>query len=221
MPLTLTQGWDWLALPALMISAFLTLGLATRIAAMGLLGLVALGSCLFSLDFIAYYGLHFAAPALLLMHYGGGALSFDRLLSVSIPPLLPNTPTLVWSLAQITIGGTFVIIAILVKFLQPTLLIAILKHGDISFLGIPLPMVALIMMAVELLAGVLLALGQLVRPISLFLLFAFTFFAVSLQESPLLHGNLYGVFLFFLLHGGAPLDIRRREPQPLGDIQTV
>ncbi|MFV1480620.1 hypothetical protein VXL85_09175 [Phaeobacter sp. JH60H1] len=220
MQLALIPGWDWLALPALISSVFLVLGLGTRFAAFGILCLVALGSLLFSLDFIAYYGFHFAAPALLLLHFGGGSLSVDYYLPPGFPALLPNAPGLVWCLVQVTMGGTFATIAILVKFLQPTLLIAILEHGNMWFFGLPLPFVALIMMAIELVAGVLLALGQLIRPIAVFLLFAFTFFAVSLAESPLLHGNLYGVFLFFLLHGGAPVDLLRR-PHRLGAPQTV
>ncbi|WP_405112782.1 hypothetical protein L0Z65_17925 (plasmid) [Phaeobacter sp. BS52] len=157
----------------------------------------------------------------LLLHVGSGALSLDRLLPPSLPPLLPNAPTLVWSLVQVTMGATFAAIAVLVKFLQPTLLIAILEHGDMWFFGLPLPVVALIMMAIELMAGVLLALGQLIRPISLLLLCAFSFFAISLQETPLLHGNLYGVFLFFLLHGGAPLDLFQRPQATLVEAQGI
>uniref|UniRef100_UPI003703C296 hypothetical protein n=1 Tax=Phaeobacter sp. BS34 TaxID=2907240 RepID=UPI003703C296 len=49
-------------------------------------------------------------------------------------------------------GGTFAVIAVLVKFLQPTLLIAILEHGNIWFFGLPLSVVALTMMAIELMA---------------------------------------------------------------------
>ncbi|AUR05741.1 hypothetical protein PhaeoP72_03822 (plasmid) [Phaeobacter inhibens] len=221
MQLALIPGWDWLALPALITSVLLVLGLGTRLAALGILGLVAFGSCLFSLDFIAYYGFHFAAPAFLLLHVGSGSLSLDRLLPPSLPPLLPNAPLLVWSLVQITMGGTFAVIAVLVKFLQPTLLIAILEHGNIWFFGLPLSVVALTMMAIELMAGILLALGQLIRPISLFLLCAFTFFAISLQETPLLHGNLYGVFLFFLLHGGAPIDLLQRPQAALSEAQRA
>ncbi|MFS4583454.1 hypothetical protein [Phaeobacter sp. C3_T13_0] len=210
-----------MALPALISSVFLVLGFGTRAAALGIVCLAGLGSCLFSLDFISYYGLHFAAPALLLMHFGGGAYSVDRLLPPSLPALLPNSPRVIWNLVQVTIGATFAIIAISVKFLQPTLLIAILEHGSMQLFGLPVQVVALIMMAIELMAGVLLALGQLIRPIALFLLFAFTFFAVTLQESPLLHGNLYGVFLFFFLHGGAPIDLPRRTPRRISDPQTA
>ncbi|ATF20258.1 hypothetical protein [Phaeobacter gallaeciensis] len=221
MQLTLISGWEWLALPALITSVLLVLGLGTRLAALVTLGLVGFGSCLFSVDFIAYYGFHFAAPAFLLLHVGSGALSLDRLLPPSLPPLLPNAPTLVWSLVQVTMGGTFAAIAVLMKFLQPTLLIAILEHGNMWFFGLPLSVVALIMMAVELMAGILLALGQLIRPISLFLLGAFSFFAISLQETPLLHGNLYGIFLFFLLHGGAPIDLFQRRQVTLAEARGI
>ena len=57
---------------------------------------------------------------------------------------------------------------------------------------------------VELPAGFLLALGRLVRPIAFFLLCAFTFFAVVLDESPALHSNLYGLMIMCLLRGGSP-----------------
>ncbi|MFW8595116.1 hypothetical protein [Cribrihabitans neustonicus] len=212
MQLSLAPGWEWLAPAALTAAALLLAGLAVRTAALGVIVLVLLGACAFPVDFLLYYAPHFAAPALLLLHYGGGRFGLDAKLSGSRQARNANANA-VWTTAQVLSGAGFALIAVCVKFLQPTLLIAILDHGGLSFFGLPQPWTALFMMSIELLAGVLLAMGLLLRPVALFLIGAFTFFAIVLQESPLLHGNLYGLCVFLFLHGGrSPGVLRLRQP---------
>ena len=110
------------------------------------------------------------------------------------------------------VGGTFVYLGIAFKLLQPTLLIAILQHGQFPTFGLPIAIIALVMTGVEIVAGLLLALGRLVRPVAIFLIGAFTFFAVMLGETPLFHANLYGTALMLLMAGArAPRIITARQ----------
>ncbi|MFW8634782.1 hypothetical protein [Cribrihabitans pelagius] len=211
MQLSLAPGWEWLAPCAVIAAALLLSGLAVRAAALGVIMLALLGACAFPTDFLLYYAPHFAAPALLLLHYGGGRLSLDALFAAPEQVHGGAASDAVWTTAQVLAGFGFALIAVCVKFLQPTLLIAILDHGALSFFGLPQPWAALIMMSIELLAGVLLAMGLLLRPVALFLIGAFTFFAIVLKESPLLHGNLYGLCLFLVLHGGRSPGRRRNR----------
>ena len=208
MVLSSLPGWTWLAGAELIVAFLLLFGVATRLAAIAVLALTDLGCALFGQTFAFHYAGHFLAPAVLLCCYGAGKYGLDRLLpdKLSIQTFLPDEEYF-WGIAQLLTGLTFVSLAVSVKLAQPTLLIAVLEHARFGFLGIPLPLVALIMSFVELLAGILLAAGRLVRPIALFLLCAFTFFAVVLSESPALHGNLYGLMFICLLHGGCPLNI--------------
>ena len=208
MVLSSVPGWNWLAATALIVSALLLLGLATRLTAIAVVAMGIAGCMAFGQTFVLHYAGHFIAPGILLTFYGAGKYGLDGLLpnGLALEPWLPDETT-VWGIAQLLTGLTFIGLSVSVKFAQPTLLIAILDHARFDFFGIPLPLVALIMMYVELLAGFLLAFGRLMRPVALFLLCAFTFFAVILGESPLLHGNLYGLMFMCLLHGGCPLTI--------------
>ncbi|UWQ79660.1 DoxX family protein [Leisingera sp. S132] len=206
MVLSTQPGWGWLAIVSLATAALLLAGAATQLAAGAVIVLSLVGCAVFGKVFILHYAGHFIAPSLLLMCCGGGKYSIDALLPAKIT--LPGMKThceMHWGMAQLLAGLTFVSLAITVKFMQPNLLVAILEHSWFGFFGIPLPVVALIMMYVEVLAGVLLIFGRLVRPIALFLLGAFTFFVIILGESPALHGNLYGLMFMFLLRGGTPV----------------
>ena len=98
-------------------------------------------------------------------------------------------------------GATFVHLGIAVKLGEPTLLMAILEHGEVPRFGMSLEFMALVMGMVEIVAGGLLAAGRLVRPVALFLIFAFTFFAVTIGETPLFHANLYGVAIMLAMAG--------------------
>lgn len=209
MQFSLVQGWDWLVPIALITAIGLLLGLVTRLAALLVIALALAGTLAFTGSFLWFYALHFIAPALLLIFYGGGRFGCDPLIPLGIPPRSFGNPAVILLPVQIMTGIGFATIAICVKFLQPMLLIAILNHGNLNFLNMPQPVAALIMMTIELLAGCLFGMGLLIRPIAAFLIGAFTFFAITLQESPFLHANLYGLCLFFLMNGGQRSSLER------------
>ncbi len=216
MPLSMAPGAEWLVLPGIALAVMLIAGVFTRIAASLTLAIVAIGCALFGGAFAFYYALHFAAPALLLIAWGGGPVSVDRYLPRLGPePLDPWSPKAlaVWRAALLMTGACFVLLAIGFKFRYPTMLIAILDHGNVPLFGFPAGFAALVMAGIECAAGTLLAIGRLVRPIACFLIGAFTFFAFVLGESPLMHANLYALMIVFLIGGdGVRRTVLRFQP---------
>lgn len=201
MQLSLVPGWGWLAAVQIGVALFLMIGLYTRLLAFVVMGLVAIGLAIFDAKFIAYAP-HFVAPALILLLTGAGRFSLDWAIDIArflTPPA--DVQQFIWRAAQVLIGAGFVYLAVVYKLTQPTLLIAILQHGDLPTFGLSYPVIALVMTGVEIICGALLIVGRLVRPVSLVIIGAITFLAVTLGETPLFHGNLYGAMLIFVLIG--------------------
>ena len=201
MPLGLVSGWDVLAPMQFALALLLALGFAVRFAGLVLIGFSVLGIALFGSGFLSYTP-HFAAPGLVLAITAGGAWSLDRMFKTE-RILHPGDALWQagWRAAQVLIGVGFIYLAVVYKLLQPTLIIAILEHGNVPTFGLPLPVVALIMTGVEITAGALIAMGRLIRPLSVILIGAMTFLAIVLGETPLFHANLYGMMVFFLMAG--------------------
>ncbi|MEM8694117.1 MAG: hypothetical protein AAGG57_19890 [Pseudomonadota bacterium] len=201
-----------LTLVQLIVGFLLLLGLLTRICGAALVGFSMLGLAVFGSAF-GSYGLHFAGPGLIVIALGGGRFSLDQAFHSDLGQKVAfRSRKFLWRGAQILIGIGFVYLGIAYKLLQPTLLIAILEHGEMPTFGLPMPVVALVMTGVEILCGALLVLGRLVRPVALAILGAITFLAVVLGETPLFHANLYGALLAMLLIG-------RHLPLPFGSVQ--
>ncbi|WP_157577998.1 hypothetical protein [Roseivivax halodurans] len=198
MQLALVSGADWLVPAQLCIAVFLLAGLGTRALGGIVVVLSVLGLFTFGPVFLSYTP-HFAAPGFILLLTGGGAWSGDRSLGLDHPFPIPTYAT--WRAAQVLTGVGFIYLAVAYKLFQPTLLIAILQHGEFPTFGLPYPVVALIMTGVEIICGILLALGRLVRPVALTITAAITFLALVLGETPLFHANLYGCMVMFALVG--------------------
>ncbi|MEL6207215.1 MAG: hypothetical protein AAFR47_18135 [Pseudomonadota bacterium] len=216
MALNLVPGWDILAPVQFALALFLILGLAVRLCGAVLVALSVLGLAIFGAGFVAYAP-HFAAPGIMLMLAGSGAAAVDRLLGTdALFRPGPEVQQAAWRATQILVGAGFIYLAVAYKLFQPTLIIAILDHGNVPTLGLPLPVVALLMTSVEITAGALLVMGRLVRPMAALLIGAMTFLAVVLGETPLFHANLYGVMVFYLMVGerfprGVQITPRMRE----------
>ena len=201
MQLSLAPGWDWLAAVELGLSALVVTGFLARLAALGLVALSVLGLAVFGAPFLGYAP-HFIAPALMLAICGAGALSLDRLLGVD-NWLSPGSGTGAGRLVE-RAGAARGRVRLSCRLHQADP--ADLAHGDSrAWRGSAVRPSArgsgLIMTGVELIAGALLALGRLTRPIALFLIGGFTFFAVTLGETPLFHANLYGAMLMLTMTG--------------------
>ena len=199
MQLTLLPGWDWLIALQLAVATFLMIGLYTRLMGIIMIGMSVLGLIAFGSGFWSYTP-HFAAPGLILLLTGGGRFSTDKILGLD-HYLVARRPQILWQAAQFLVGAGFVYLAVAYKLTQPTLLIAILQHGNLPTFGLPYAWIALIMTGVEIICGGLLITGRLVRPVSLTIIGAITFLAVTLGETPLFHANLYGSMIIFVLMG--------------------
>ena len=197
MQLSLIAGWDWLAMVQIALAAIVVLGLFIRLAGIALIVLSGLGLALFGAAFLSYAP-HFIAPGLVLILTGAGPCSLDRALGLDRhgPP-----EQILWRIAQILVGAGFVYLAVAYKLTQPTLLIAILQHGQMPTFGLPYALIALVMTGIEIICGALLMVGRMIRPVSLLIIGAITFLAVTLGETPLFHANLYGILLIFALMG--------------------
>lgn len=201
MQLQYLQSADlWIWSQALIGICFI-LGFMTRLAAIALAVLACFGLILFGQAFLSYTP-HFIGPSLIVFLLGGGVYSLDFVIGTfrwgAVPAYLEQP---IWRAAQILVGVGFVYLAIAYKVLQPTLLIAILEHGNMLRFGLPMSVIALVMTGVEIICGLLLILGRLVRPVSLAIIGAITMLAVVLAETPLFHLNLYGAMICFLMAG--------------------
>lgn len=206
------QYQETLCFFCLLTAALLILGLWTRAAALCVILLTLAGGLLFGAVFIFSYAAHFIAPALILMWIGAGPLSVDWHFGLS-GPKISGRLDFIWPVIMLMSGATFVYLALSIKLAHPTLLIAILKHGGLDQLGVPLAWIALVMTGVELIAGLLLMMGHLVRPIGLFLIGAFTFFSIILGETPLFHANLYALTFMLVVFGAQPAVENLRKAQ--------
>lgn len=207
MQLSLFPGWDWLATAQIGLAIILATGFFSRVAGLAVVALAGLGLVIAGPTFAAYAP-HFAAPGLMLVLVGGGAMSLDHWFAPDDSTAIkPQVRQFGWRMAQVLIGGGFIYLAIAYKLTQPTLLIAILEHGNLPAFGMPLPVLALLMTGVEIICGALLIVGRLTRPVALVIILAITTLAIGLGETPLFHANLYGVMVFFVLAG-------RRLPEP-------
>jgi uncharacterized membrane protein YphA (DoxX/SURF4 family) len=213
MQVSLAPGWEALAPIQMGLAGVLALGLLARLAGLAVVCLSLSGLAAFGAPFLSYAP-HFAAPGLMLAICGGGAMSLDRSLDCDdwLRPA-PRAAALGWRVALAMTGACFVYLAVAFKLGHPALLMAILEHGHVPLMGLPLDMATLVMALVEIVAGTLLAFGRLTRPLGLVLIAAFTFLAVTLGETPLFHLNLYAVMFMLVLSG-------RGVPTPLPRLRT-
>ncbi|WP_341365816.1 hypothetical protein [Yoonia sp. BS5-3] len=212
MQISYMPGYEMLCFFCLVTAGLLAIGLWTRIAALMVIVLTLAGGQLFGAVFIYSYAAHFLAPALLLLWIGAGPLSVDWHFGKKQPQIWGRID-FIWPVILLMTGATFVYLSLSIKLAHPTLLIAILQHGKLDQLGIPLPWMALVMTGVELIAGLLLMMGHLVRPIGLFLIGAFTFFSIILGETPLFHANLYALTFMLVVFGTQPAAENLRKMQ--------
>ena len=184
------------------LALMLVSGFQARLAALGVIILALTGHVLFGASFIDFSP-HFIAPALLILSFGrtqclcwGGTCQclLERLGSFL-------NPTTIYSIARIMTGAGFAYLGFRYKLLEPGLVIKILEHTPMNIFDDWAGPLILVMGFVEFTAGFLLIFGVLVRPVALFLIFAFTFFACILGESVFYHSQLYALSVVFFLCG--------------------
>ena len=201
MQLTTVANSEVFVVAQISLATLLIAGLATRACGVAVIVLSFVGLEAFGPSFWSYTP-HFAGPGLILIALGAGRVSCDHALNIDVcERFFAPYCDVIWRMSLIVIGAGFVYLGLAYKLMQPTLLIAILEHGEMPTFGLPMPVIALVMTGVEILCGALLMTGRLVRPVALAILGAITFLAIVLGETPLFHANLYGALFVFLLAG--------------------
>ena len=194
-------NWDWLIWVQVGLGAAFLLGIWTRVASLLLVLLVLIGFWLFGIDMLAYAGV-LIGTAYYLFARGGGRLALlgdpeaITRLTEATPPGRPQ------AVLRILTGLSFLYLGILYKFLHPTYLLAGVEFYDLPLFGFPPEVFVFIVATVEVVVGILITAGVMVRPLSVVLVFAFAFFSVSMNEGVLGHSFLYGI-VFALFVSGA------------------
>ena len=195
----------------IVLAAMLLSGFQTRIAALGVILLSLIGHIIFGWKFIDF-SVHFVAPALILLATGCGSrlLFTDRRHCLLSPIANIISVEQAYRIARILTGLGFAFVAFRYKFLEPGFLLAILDMTILPDLGSLAEPVALGMGLIEIMAGLAIALGVLIRPVFAFLLFAFLFFTIILNESVFYHTQLFALSVVFLI-GGAEIQTENKN----------
>ena len=197
----LPGDWTWLVWVQVALGVAFLLGVWTRVASILLAVLVLLGCWLFTVDMLAYAGVLIGTAYYLLVK-GGGRFELladpDSLVRrvASVPPGRPQ------AVLRILTGLSFLYLGILYKFLHPTYLLAGVEFYGLPLFGFPAEVFVFIVATVEVVVGILITAGVMVRPLSFVLVFAFAFFSISMNEGVLGHSFLYGI-VFALFASGA------------------
>ncbi|WP_411726489.1 cyclic nucleotide-binding domain-containing protein [Methyloglobulus sp.] len=179
-------------------------GIYVRCCAVALMLLALLGVFLFGTAIFAYAGTLLGVAIYLLLQGPG-----SHFVPMPTDPSLLGLQTLLaaqprqrtQAIMRALTGNNIFYLAVVYKVFQPNLSIGILNIHDVFLLGNAPEKFILLMALVEFTSEILIIAGILPRPLSLFFLFAFLFFAALLPESWMAHALFYGVMLSFLFNG--------------------
>lgn len=206
--------WQWLGWAEIFLGLTILFGIYVRLFAALLIGLTLLGGILFGSAIMAYAGAMIGACIYLVLQGPG-----RHYLPLPILPSLRGIQS--WlagqprqraqAIMRILTGTTLLYLGVFFKFMQPNLSIGIINTYDLPLLTLDPEAFTLFMALVEASAGILMMAGVLLRPLSFFLIAAFSMFALLLPETPTEHILFYGVVLTCLINSAGHL--RRPEPR--------
>lgn len=200
----LGPGWHWLIWAELALGFWFMSGLWTRVAASVMLLAIHLALGLYGEPFLAYYPT-FLGIAIYLLFRGGGRGAMQTRTLFGLQPIvdwLHETPMRYPQyMLRILAGLNFIYLGVWFKILQPNLAVGLINIYQVPIFSEAPEFFTLIMACVEIVAGIAIMAGILIRPASLFLFFAFFFFATFLPEGYDAHLAFYGVLMAFLLGG--------------------
>lgn len=206
--------WQWLSWAEIFLGLTILFGIYVRVFAGLAIALCLLGAYLYGEAILAYAGA-FIGGNLYLVLQGPGR---HYLPLPSLPFLaglqtwLAEQPRLrAQAIMRILTGTTLLYLGVFFKVMQPNLSIGIISIYELPILSLNPEAFTLFMALVEVSAGVLMIAGILLRPLSLFLITAFTVFALLLPETPTEHILFYGVVLSCLINSAGHL--KRPEPR--------
>ena len=204
----LGSDWAWLRWAEIVLGLTILFGFYVRIFSFLLILLSFLGGYLFGEAIFAYAGALIGASIYLVLQGAG-----RHYLPLPTIPAFQNLQS--WladqprqraqAIMRILTGTTLLYLGVFFKVMQPNLSIGIITQYDLPILSANPEAFTLIMALVEVSAGVLMIAGVLLRPLSLFLLSAFSIFALLLPETPTEHILFYGVVLSCLINSAGHL----------------
>jgi NADH dehydrogenase FAD-containing subunit/uncharacterized membrane protein YphA (DoxX/SURF4 family) len=194
----LGASWAWLRWAEVVLGLTILFGIYVRLFAALLIVLCFLGSYLYGEAILAYVGAMIGASLYLVLQGAG-----RHYLPLPTPALFQGIQ--VWlaeqprqraqAMMRILTGTTLLYLGVFFKVMQPNLSIGLITDHQLPILSINPEAFTLVMALVEVSAGILMIAGILLRPLSLFLISAFSVFALLLPETPTEHILFYGVVL--------------------------
>jgi len=205
--------WYWLRWAQVLLGLTILFGFYVRVFAALAIVLCLLGGYLYGEAILAYAGA-FIGGNLYLVLQGPGRHYFPLPTLPwlrSVQTWLANQPRLrAQAIMRILTGTTLLYLGVFFKVMQPNLSIGIITIYELPILSINPEAFTLFMALVEVSAGILMIAGVLLRPLSLFLISAFSVFALLLPETPTEHILFYGVVLSCLINSAGHL----KHPEP-------
>jgi NADH dehydrogenase FAD-containing subunit/uncharacterized membrane protein YphA (DoxX/SURF4 family)/class 3 adenylate cyclase len=213
----LGDSWAWLRWAEIVLGLTILFGLYVRIFAALLIVLCLLGGYLYGLDILAYAGAIIGACIYLVLQGPGRHYVPLPILPIcqKVQDWLAEQPRQrAQAIMRILTGTTLLYLGVFFKVNQPNLSIGIITEYQLPILSSNPEVFTLVMALVEVSAGILMIAGILLRPLSLFLISAFTIFAVLLPETPTAHILFYGVVLTCFINSAGHLHrpIARDKP---------
>ena len=206
--------WYWLRWAEVFLGLTILFGIYVRVFAGLAIALCLLGGYLYGEAILAYAGAFIGANLYLILQGPGRHY-------VPLPTLpmfralqawLADQPRLrAQAIMRIMTGTTLLYLGVFFKVMQPNLSIAIITLYKLPILSLHPEAFTLLMALVEVSTGILMMAGVLLRPLSLFLITAFSVFALLLPETPTEHILFYGVVLSCLINSAGYL--KRPEPR--------
>ena len=204
----LGSNWAWLRWAEVILGLTILFGIYVRLFAVLLIVLSFIGSYLYGEALLAYVGAMLGASLYLVLQGPG-----RHYLPLPVPALFQGIQA--WlaeqprqraqAIMRILTGTTLLYLGVFFKVMQPNLSIGIITHYQLPILSINPEAFTLVMALVEVSAGILMIAGVLLRPLSLFLIFAFSIFAFLLPETITEHILFYGVVLSCLVNSAGHL----------------
>lgn len=209
----LGHEWAWIRWAEIILGLTILLGIYVRFFSFLLILLSLLGWYLFGEAIFAYLGAIIGASIFLLLQGPGRHYLPLPTLAVfrGIQSFLADQPRQrAQAIMRILTGTTILYLGIFYKLMQPNLSMGIIEIYQVPILSAHPEAFTLLMALVEISAGVLIIAGILLRPLSIFLISAFSIFALLLPETPTAHILFYGVVLSCFINSAGHL----RRPVP-------
>ncbi|MEY3789144.1 MAG: hypothetical protein RLZ75_3352, partial [Pseudomonadota bacterium] len=204
----LSADWAWLRWAEIILGITILFGIYVRLFASLLILLSLLGFYLYGEAIFAYAGAILGASIYMVLQGPG-----RHYLPLPTPAVFQGIQS--WladqprqraqAIMRILTGTTLLYLGVFFKVMQPNLSIGIITHYQLPILSAHPEAFTLVMALVEVSAGILMIAGVLLRPLSLFLISAFSIFAMLLPETVTEHILFYGVVLSCLINSAGHL----------------